>query len=130
MAVQREPLVFVGISDLAGLVRGKGFPLTDLPARLRDGVGAAVPLGVPASFTEAVAVEYKDDGIRCNAILPSVIDTPGNRAGEPDADHSRWVHPEEIARVIRFLCSDDSAAIGFCSRDGVTQTVKLNSSSL
>ena len=37
--MQREPLVFVGICDLAGLVRGKGFPLTDLPARLRDGVG-------------------------------------------------------------------------------------------
>ena len=39
MAVQREPLVFVGTCDLAGLVRGKGFPLSDLPARLRDGVG-------------------------------------------------------------------------------------------
>src|SRR5947208_16174774 len=39
MAVQREPLVFVGICDLAGLVRGKGFPASDLPARLRDGVG-------------------------------------------------------------------------------------------
>ena len=40
------------------------------------------------SFTEAVAVEYKDDGIRCNAILPSVIDTPGNRASMPKADFS------------------------------------------
>src|SRR5207237_7646824 len=39
LAVQREPLVFVGTCDLAGLVRGKGFPLSDLPARLRDGVG-------------------------------------------------------------------------------------------
>jgi len=37
--VQREPLVFVGTCDLAGLVRGKGFPAADLPARLRDGVG-------------------------------------------------------------------------------------------
>jgi len=63
------------------------------------------------AFTEALAVEYTGDGIRTNAILPSIIDTPGNRASQPDADHSRWVKPEEIARVIAFLCSPDSAPI-------------------
>ena len=63
------------------------------------------------AFSTAVAVEYRDDGIRCNAILPSVIDTPGNRASQPDADHSKWVAPEEIARVVRFLCSEDSAPV-------------------
>ena len=36
-------------------------------------------------------------------------DTPANRASQPDADHARWVSPEQIAGVIRFLCSDDSA---------------------
>ena len=56
----------------------------------------------------ALAVEYRDDGIRANAVLPSVIDTPANRAAMPDADHSNWVPPVEIARVIRFLCSPDS----------------------
>ena len=61
------------------------------------------------AFTSAVAVEYRDDGIRCNAILPSVIDTPGNRASMPDADFSRWVKPEEIAGVIAHLLSDDSS---------------------
>jgi NAD(P)-dependent dehydrogenase (short-subunit alcohol dehydrogenase family) len=60
------------------------------------------------AFVRAVAVEYRDRGVRCNAILPSVIDTPANRASQPDADHSRWVSPSEIAAVIRFLCSDDS----------------------
>jgi NAD(P)-dependent dehydrogenase (short-subunit alcohol dehydrogenase family) len=60
------------------------------------------------AFTGAVAVEYRDDGIRCNAILPSVIDTPGNRASMPNADFSRWVTPEEIAGVIAHLLSDDS----------------------
>ena len=45
------------------------------------------------------------------ATAQSVIDTPANRASEPDADFSRWVTPEQIARVIRFLCSDDSAPI-------------------
>ena len=49
------------------------------------------------AFAKAVAAEYRDDGVRCNAILPSVIDTPANRASQPDADHSRWVAPAEIA---------------------------------
>lgn len=60
------------------------------------------------AFAQAVAAEYKADGIRCNAILPSVIDTPGNRASMPDADHERWVKPTEIAGVIAHLLSDDS----------------------
>ncbi len=63
------------------------------------------------AFARAVAAEYKHDGVRCNAILPSVIDTPGNRTSQPDADFSRWVKPEEIAGVVRFLCSDESAPI-------------------
>ncbi len=63
------------------------------------------------AFAQAVAVEYKNDGIRCNSILPSVIDTPGNRASMPNADHSRWVKPAEIAGVIANLLSDDSAPI-------------------
>jgi NAD(P)-dependent dehydrogenase (short-subunit alcohol dehydrogenase family) len=63
------------------------------------------------SFTEAVAVEYRDDGIRCNAILPSVIDTPGNRASMPKADFSKWVRPEDIAAVISHLLSEDSGPV-------------------
>jgi NAD(P)-dependent dehydrogenase (short-subunit alcohol dehydrogenase family) len=63
------------------------------------------------AFVDALAVEYRDDGIRANAILPSVIDTPANRASMPDVDHSRWVKPAEIAAVIAFLCSDASAPV-------------------
>jgi NAD(P)-dependent dehydrogenase (short-subunit alcohol dehydrogenase family) len=62
------------------------------------------------AFAHAVAVEYKHDGIRANAILPSVIDTPANRASMPNADHDRWVKPAEIAGVIAHLLSDDSIA--------------------
>ncbi|MGN9777892.1 SDR family NAD(P)-dependent oxidoreductase [Micromonospora sp. H33] len=61
------------------------------------------------SFANAVAVEYRADGVRCNTVLPSVIDTPANRAAQPGADHSRWVTPAEIAPVVRFLASPESA---------------------
>jgi NAD(P)-dependent dehydrogenase (short-subunit alcohol dehydrogenase family) len=63
------------------------------------------------AFAQAVAVEYRDDGIRCNAVLPSVIDTPGNRASMPNADHDRWVKPEEIAGVIAHLLSRASEPV-------------------
>jgi NAD(P)-dependent dehydrogenase (short-subunit alcohol dehydrogenase family) len=61
------------------------------------------------ALVTALDVEYRREGVRSNAVLPSVIDTPANREAQPDADHSRWVQPEEIARVIRFLVSGESA---------------------
>ena len=64
------------------------------------------------AFVDALHAEYKDDGVRVNAILPSTIDTPANRESMPDADHETWVEPEEIGRVIRVLCSDDTAVVG------------------
>lgn len=60
-------------------------------------------------FVQALDADYRGHGIRANAVLPSVIDTPANRRDQPDADHSKWVPPAEIARVVRFLVSDDSA---------------------
>jgi NAD(P)-dependent dehydrogenase (short-subunit alcohol dehydrogenase family) len=81
-------------------------------AALRPFPGAAGYIASKAAvlaFVDVLASEYTKDGVRANAILPSVIDTPANRLAQPDADHSRWVSPEQIARVIRFLCSEDSA---------------------
>jgi NAD(P)-dependent dehydrogenase (short-subunit alcohol dehydrogenase family) len=83
-------------------------------AALRPFAGAAGYIASKAAvlaFVDALAAEYTKDGVRANAILPSVIDTPANRASQPDADFERWVRPEQIARVIRFLCSEDSAPI-------------------
>jgi NAD(P)-dependent dehydrogenase (short-subunit alcohol dehydrogenase family) len=60
------------------------------------------------AFAHSVAVEYRDDHVRCNAILPSVIDTPANRGAMPNAQHDRWVKPAEIAGVIAHLLSEDS----------------------
>jgi NAD(P)-dependent dehydrogenase (short-subunit alcohol dehydrogenase family) len=81
-------------------------------AALRPFSGAAGYIGSKTAvlgFVRALDAEYRNDRVRANAILPSVIDTPGNRAAQPDADHSKWVAPAEIAAVIRFLCSDDSS---------------------
>ncbi|MEO9326686.1 SDR family NAD(P)-dependent oxidoreductase [Gordonia aurantiaca] len=63
------------------------------------------------AFISALAAEYKDDGIRANAILPSVIDTPGNRESLPDSSRKGWVSPESIAETVAFLVSDASAAV-------------------
>ncbi|HZI91086.1 MAG TPA: SDR family NAD(P)-dependent oxidoreductase [Thermoleophilaceae bacterium] len=60
------------------------------------------------TFIKALDAEYKGAGVRCNAVLPSVIDTPANREAMPNSDRSGWVAPEQIARVIRFLVSPDS----------------------
>jgi NAD(P)-dependent dehydrogenase (short-subunit alcohol dehydrogenase family) len=74
------------------------------------GAYAASKAGV-AKLTEALAEELKDHGVTVNAVLPSTIDTPANRADMPTADFSRWVKPQAIADVIVFLLSDQSAAI-------------------
>lgn len=79
-------------------------------AGLGMGAYAAAKAGV-ARFTEALAEEFKTRGLRVNAVLPSVLDTPANRAEMPDADPTLWVGTDELARVIAFLLSDEASAI-------------------
>jgi NAD(P)-dependent dehydrogenase (short-subunit alcohol dehydrogenase family) len=74
------------------------------------GAYAASKAGV-AKLTEALAEELKDSGVTVNAVLPSIIDTPVNRADMPTAEFDRWVKPEQIADLIVFLLSDRSVAI-------------------
>lgn len=83
-------------------------------AALRPFSGAAGYISSKAAilaFVDALAAEYRDDDIRVNAILPSVIDTPANRASQPDADHGTWVSPKQIADVLLFLCGDGSTVV-------------------
>lgn len=83
-------------------------------AALKPFAGAAgyiVSKAAVLSFVDVLATEYRDDAIRANAVLPSVIDTPGNRHAMPDADFDRWVKPEQIAAVVRFLCEDGSGVV-------------------
>lgn len=65
----------------------------------------AAKAGVVA-FTKAIAEETKDLNITANVVLPSVIDTPANRASMGEEEAERWVKPESLAEVICFLCSD------------------------
>jgi len=74
------------------------------------GAYAASKAGVHR-LTESLAEELKDTGITANAVLPSIIDTPANRADMPQADYSKWVTPDALASVILFLASDESQAI-------------------
>lgn len=80
------------------------------PAGLGMAPYAASKAAVRA-LTESLAAELGERGIRVNAVLPTIIDTPTNRADMPEADTSGWVKPGAAARVIAFLLSPDSAAI-------------------
>jgi NAD(P)-dependent dehydrogenase (short-subunit alcohol dehydrogenase family) len=72
-----------------------------------DGLGAyAASKAAVLRLTEALAAENKSFGIRVNAVLPSVIDTPANRTLLPDAHFEDWVSPQSLAEVIAFLCSN------------------------
>jgi NAD(P)-dependent dehydrogenase (short-subunit alcohol dehydrogenase family) len=101
-----------------------------LPGMLARGRGAIVnvaanaaldpPAGIGAyvaskaalvALTRSLAREVAGRGVRVNAVLPTTIDTPANRAAMPDADFSQWARPESIAAIIHWLASDAAAAV-------------------
>ena len=99
-------------------------------AMLKRGRGAIVNVAAKAAFDHAagaaayaasksaavalldsLAADLKGTGVRANTILPSIIDTETNRKAMPNADFAKWPKPQDIARVILFLCSDDARVI-------------------
>jgi NAD(P)-dependent dehydrogenase (short-subunit alcohol dehydrogenase family) len=101
-----------------------------LPAMLKEKNGSIVNVAAKAAFDhgagaaayaaskaaavammDSLAADLKGMGVRVNSVLPSIIDTAVNRQAMPDADFASWPKPEEIARVILFLCSDHAAVI-------------------
>jgi len=101
-----------------------------LPAMLEAGYGRIVAIGSKTAvepvatlaaygaskaalvaLVRTIALEVKLTGVTANVVLPSVIDTPANRAADPNAGFSRWVKPESIARLLLWLASEAAADI-------------------
>lgn len=114
VALNLRPLYLLARAAMPVLAGGGGGAFVGVSARAaleprgKDAAYAASKAAVLA-LIRSLHAEYRADGVRCNAILPSTIDTPQNRAAMPESDRKRWVPPEEIARVVRFLVSPDSA---------------------
>jgi NAD(P)-dependent dehydrogenase (short-subunit alcohol dehydrogenase family) len=76
------------------------------------GQGAyAASKAAAVAMLAALAADLRGTGVRANSIVPSIIDTPANRAAMPGADFSKWPQADEIARVVLFLCSDDAKVV-------------------
>jgi NAD(P)-dependent dehydrogenase (short-subunit alcohol dehydrogenase family) len=101
-----------------------------VPVMLKQGYGSIVNVASKAAFDHAsgaaayaaskaaaiammdsLAADLKGTGVRVNSILPSIIDTEANRKAMPKADFTKWPKPEDIARVVLFLCGDDAKVV-------------------
>ena len=124
-----DPKVFDQMLAL-NLRSGYAISRAVVPAMLKQKGGAIINVASKAAFDHAagaaayaaskaaavammdsLAADLKGSGVRVNSILPSIIDTEANRKAMPNADFAQWPKPEEIARVILFLCSDDAKLI-------------------
>jgi NAD(P)-dependent dehydrogenase (short-subunit alcohol dehydrogenase family) len=113
-ALNLRPTYLVTQAALPGLVAAGGGAIVCMSSRaalypFAGAAGYCASKAAVIAFAQVVAREHAADGVRCNAVLPSMIDTPTNRAAMPPEQHANLTPPEEIAAVIRFLCSDESA---------------------
>ncbi len=97
------------------LAQGRGSIVNVASRSAVDHSGAAAGYvaskAAAAAMLDSLAADLKGTGIRANSILPSIIDTEANRQAMPNADFAKWPKPEDIARVILFLCSDEARLI-------------------
>ena len=99
-----------------GMLKRKRGAIVNIAAKaaLDHPAGAAAYAASKAAalaLLDCLAADLKGTGVRANSILPSIIDTEANRKAMPNADFANWPKPEDIARVILFLCSDDAKVI-------------------
>jgi NAD(P)-dependent dehydrogenase (short-subunit alcohol dehydrogenase family) len=83
-------------------------------AALRPFPGASayiVSKAAVIALMQAIDAEVRTKGVRINAIVPNIVDTPRNRQENPDADFSTWTTGEQLAEVIAWLCGDESAPL-------------------
>lgn len=116
LALNLKPLYLLSQAALPSLVEAGGGSIVGVSASavfapFPGAAGYITSKAAVWAFIRALATEYGRDGIRANVIVPSVIDTPANRAAQPDSARVGWVSPEMIAQTIAFLVSDDSAAV-------------------
>lgn len=124
-----DPKVFERMMAL-NLRSGYAISRAVVPAMLKQRSGAIINIAAKAAIDHAggaaayvaskaaavammdsLAADLKGTGVRVNSILPSIIDTEANRRAMPSADFAQWPKPEDIARVILFLCSDDAKVV-------------------
>jgi len=103
---------FLGCREAVKAIRksGKGGRIVNVAARpalqpTGGMIAYATSKAAVASITQCLAAELVEDNILVNAVVPSIIDTPANRAAMPAADHARWPKPSEIAAALAWLIS-------------------------
>ena len=111
----RSGLLLSRAAGEAMLKQGKGAIVNVASKAALDheaGVAAyAASKAAALALMDSLAADLKGSGVRVNSILPSIIDTEANRKAMPGADFAKWPKPEDIARVILFLCSGDAKVI-------------------
>jgi NAD(P)-dependent dehydrogenase (short-subunit alcohol dehydrogenase family) len=111
-----RPTYLVCAATLPHLIDAGGGSIVCLSSRsvLQPFSGAAGYITSKAAvlaLVDALDAEYQRDGIRVNAVLPGVIDTPTNRETMAGANRETWVSPADIAKTILFLAGDESSTI-------------------
>ena len=101
--IERKRGRIVNVGAIAGLGGG-------ISGQANMGAYSAAKSAV-IRITESMAAELKRKGINVNCVLPSIIDTPQNRAAMPKADPAQWVAPADLANVILFLASEEARAV-------------------
>ncbi|MEV4345738.1 SDR family NAD(P)-dependent oxidoreductase [Actinoplanes sp. NPDC049596] len=113
LAANLRPTYLVTAAALPHLVAAGGGSVVCVAARAAlapfpGGSGYAIAKAAVLAFASSVAAEYKGSAVRCNTLLPAIVDTPLNRRDMPDADPGKWTSAEEVASVLLFLTSDAS----------------------